>query len=51
MPGIEAREPERTETSRGLSTSPKRAPTILPTSSSAAFTIGFNSSGSLRPRS
>ena len=32
MPGIEAREPDLTETSKGFSTSPNVAPAILPAS-------------------
>ncbi len=36
MPGIEARAPERTDTSSGESTSPNFAPTAVPISASAA---------------
>ena len=38
IPGIDARAPERTETSSGASASPKRAPTISPTRASVART-------------
>ena len=38
MPGIEARAPERTETSSGLASSPKLRPVSLPTWASAAST-------------
>ena len=41
MPGIEARAPERTETSSGLSLSPNLLPVMRPTSASAAFTCCF----------
>ncbi len=49
MPGIEARAPERTETSSGAAASPKVAPTARPTCASAASTSRSRSSGSLRP--
>ena len=45
MPGIEARAPERTETSSGFSASPKFLPAMRPTSASAASTCGFRSFG------
>ena len=49
MPGMEARAPERTETSSGAATSPKVAPTALPTTASAASTSFARPSGSLPP--
>jgi hypothetical protein len=49
MPGMEACAPERTDTSNGAATSPKVAPTALPTSASAASTSFAKPSGSLRP--
>ena len=49
MPGMEARAPERTETSSGAATSPKVAPTALPTMASAASTSLARPSGSLPP--
>jgi hypothetical protein len=49
MPGMEAREPERTETSSGLSMPPNTAPTASPIVRSAVSTSGLRSSGSLRP--
>ncbi len=45
MPGIEARAPERTDTSSGLAASPKRAPTIFSIAASAASSCGFRSAG------
>ena len=47
MPGIEAREPERTDTSSGLSTSPNLAPRDLADSVERGLTIGFNDFGKL----
>ncbi len=49
MPGMEARAPERTDTSSGDLTSPNEAPTAWPISASAASTSAFRPSGSLRP--
>ena len=49
MPGIDARAPERTETSSGERASPNVAPTALPTCASAASTSRSRPSGSLRP--
>jgi hypothetical protein len=49
MPGIEAREPERTETSSGFASSPKRAPAASPIRVSAVSTCGLSESGTLRP--
>jgi len=45
MPGIEARAPERTETSSGFLASPNLRPTIFSTLPSAAATCAFNSAG------
>ena len=45
MPGIEARAPERTDTSSGFFASPNVLPVILPTWSSAFSTCAFNSFG------
>jgi pyruvate,orthophosphate dikinase len=45
MPGIEARAPERTETSSGLLASPNRAPTIFSTTPSAFSTSSLSSGG------
>ena len=45
MPGIEARAPERTETSSGLLASPKPRPTIFSTEASAFSTSSFSSGG------
>src|SRR5665811_388169 len=45
MPGIEARPPERTETSSGFLGSPKALPVSLPTWSSAFSTCAFNAPG------
>ena len=49
MPGMEARAPERTETSSGEVTSPKRAPTALPMWASAASTSRSRPSGNVLP--
>ncbi len=49
MPGIEARAPERTDTSSGLAGSPKRIPTSASIRASAASTWSFSSSGYFRP--
>jgi hypothetical protein len=38
MPGIEARAPERTDTSSGLAGSPNLAPTVFSTEASACST-------------
>ena len=51
IPGIDARAPERTETSSGRSRSPKRAPTWPPILSSAARICDFSASGSGPPAS
>ena len=45
MPGIEARAPERTETSSGLLASPNLAPTTFSTAASAFSTSSFSSGG------
>ena len=45
MPGIEARAPERTETSSGLSRSPKVLPVMRPICASAAATCRSRSFG------
>ena len=45
MPGIEARAPERTETSSGLAGSPKTWPVSVPTWASAASTWSTRSAG------
>ena len=45
MPGIEARPPERTDTSSGFFGSPNPLPVILPIWSSAFSTCAFNSFG------
>ena len=45
MPGIEARAPERTETSSGFFVSPKILPVSLPTCASAFSTCAFRSFG------
>ncbi len=49
MPGIEARAPERTETSSGLLASPNFLPVMRPTSVSAASTWAFSSCGYFLP--
>jgi len=46
MPGMEARAPDRTDTSSGDLTSPNEAPTALPTSASAASTSALRPAGS-----
>jgi len=43
IPGIEARAPERTETSSGFSASPNLRPTIFSTWASAALTCAVSS--------
>jgi hypothetical protein len=48
MPGIEARAPERTETSSGASASPKRRPITFSILPSAASASRFTASG-IRP--
>ena len=45
MPGIDARAPERTETSSGFSGSPNRRPTAFSTRASAAGTCSFSPGG------
>ena len=45
MPGIEARPPERTETSSGFCASPNLAPTVFSILASAASTSAFSSFG------
>ena len=45
IPGIDARPPERTETSSGLAASPNFAPTLFSTAASAAVTASARPSG------
>ncbi len=45
MPGIDARAPERTDTSSGCSGSPKRLPTAFSTRASASLTCFFSAGG------
>ena len=49
MPGIEAREPDRTETRSGRFSSPKRAETVSPIAASACITSLRKASGNLFP--
>ena len=49
MPGIDARAPERTDTSSGEATSPNFAPTAVPISASAASASPFRPSGNAPP--
>ena len=49
MPGMDAREPERTETSSGFATSPNFAPTVSPILAIAASTSRVSPAGSFPP--
>ena len=45
MPGMDARAPERTDTSSGLFASPNERPTVFSTDANAFSTSSFNSAG------
>jgi hypothetical protein len=49
MPGIEARAPERTETSSGLATSPNSLPVISSTLARPTLTCSVSSAGYCLP--